>query len=223
MFACGAARATVGSLAATDRDTTLDLLEQWGPSGYVGSRLQGRPDSGIRLADDHFPTLHEFTRDFLRAGFKTVISTDIARTACSPVRHQDVPGSGRPHAGGWPFARARGQRRCAVLPILTNWRPQDCGELVGEGLVRGCVTAAGLADWQARQGGSLLANGLFLSGCPERPDGERGEFHQSPGRWRAVELAALYARQGADELTFWISPRPSRTEHFTALSAGSRM
>ncbi len=154
VFACGAARATVGSLAATDRDTTLDLLEQWGPERLsLGADCK---DGLIAVSGWQTTTslqLHEFTRDYLRAGFKTVISTDIARdgmlSGAATRMYQDLAARMREDGLSLELVASGGVRSLADLDELAAaglW-----GAIVGKALYEGAVTAAGLADWQARQ------------------------------------------------------------------------
>jgi len=154
VFACGAAKATVGSLAATDRDTTLDLLAKWGPERLsLGADCK---EGMIAVSGWQTTTslqLHEFTRGYLRAGFKTVISTDISRdgmlSGAATRMYQDLTARMQEDGLVLELVASGGVRNLADLDELAAaglW-----GAIVGKALYEGAVTATDLADWQARQ------------------------------------------------------------------------
>lgn len=155
VFAQGASQATVGSLAATDRQTTLRLLEKWGDRLILGADCR---DGMIAVSGWSHTTelsVEGFVREYLQAGFKRVVSTDIARDGMlsGPAigLYRQLLASLAKDGLHPELVASGGIRNLEDLDGLAQ--AGLYGAIVGKAMYEGALSATDLARWQAAQEG----------------------------------------------------------------------
>lgn len=151
VFSSGAAMATVGSLAAVDRELTLRLLAAYGSGRLI---LGADCKEGMIAVSGWLETtalpLEEFIRSYLREGFTTVISTDIARDGMlsGPATQLYARLIATMKAEGLPLnlIASGGIRGLDDLDELD--KAGLSGAIVGKALYEGAVSAMDLFNWQ---------------------------------------------------------------------------
>jgi phosphoribosylformimino-5-aminoimidazole carboxamide ribotide isomerase len=80
VFDSGADMATIGSLAAKNRELTLKLLEKWGPDKLIlGADCLNEKIAISGWQEQIDFNVYQFVESYLKAGFKKVISTDVSK------------------------------------------------------------------------------------------------------------------------------------------------
>jgi phosphoribosylformimino-5-aminoimidazole carboxamide ribotide isomerase len=80
VFSSGAKEATLGSVAVKQRELTLSLLEEFGPSRLIlGADCKGSSIAIGGWKETTSITVEEFVRFYFEKGFRKVISTDISK------------------------------------------------------------------------------------------------------------------------------------------------
>ncbi len=80
LFSCGAKEATLGSVAVKDKELTLDLLDQFGPSRLIlGADCRGDAIAVGGWKETTAVSVSEFVTFYFEKGFRKVISTDISK------------------------------------------------------------------------------------------------------------------------------------------------
>ena len=154
VFDNGAAMATVGSLAAKDRHTAVRLLRKWGPDRLLlGADCRDGLIAVSGWTQNTSLPLHDFVKEYVREGFTSVVSTDIARDGMlsgpAVAMYRELLAV-LAEAGWFPSLIASGGvRNLGDLDELA--KVGLSGAIVGKALYEGSVTAASLASWQAAQ------------------------------------------------------------------------
>lgn len=151
VFSAGAAMATVGSLAAKNRELTLQLLATYGSDQLIlGADCR---DGMIAVsgweAITNLPVV-EFITGYLEKGFVRVISTDISKDGMM----------GGPAVELYRSILEGAKRRKASIKLIASGgvstiddlatlsRAGLAGAIVGKALYEGAITAQELAAWQ---------------------------------------------------------------------------
>jgi len=156
VFSAGAHMATVGSLAARDRGTTLELLATWGAQKLI----LGADCSDGKIAISGWASmtdleLHEFVAAYLAEGFLKVVSTDISKDGMlgGPATNMYVQllEEMRERALPIELIASGGIRNLVDLDTLSQAGLH--GAIIGKALYEGKIDADQLATWQAAGSG----------------------------------------------------------------------
>ncbi|MFA5468952.1 MAG: 1-(5-phosphoribosyl)-5-[(5-phosphoribosylamino)methylideneamino] imidazole-4-carboxamide isomerase [Sphaerochaetaceae bacterium] len=151
VFNAGAQMATIGSLAARDRDLTLELLEQWGSEKLIlgADSLEGKIAVSGWQETTSYP-LFDFIATYLEAGFVKVIATDISRDGM--LKGSSLPLYSRLLSG---FKELALQIELIASGGVSSLQELDAlsqlglsGAIIGKALYEGIVTLEELASWR---------------------------------------------------------------------------
>lgn len=155
VFSAGAAMATVGSLAARDRELTLSLLQTFGPKRLVlgADCREGKiAVSGWETTTDL--AVNDFVATYLAAGFRTVVSTDISRDGMmngpSVELYEALLDDMAIRGLSMELVASGGIRSLTDLDILAE--KGLSGAIIGKAMYEGAIEPKALAAWQASQG-----------------------------------------------------------------------
>lgn len=155
VFSAGAAMATVGSLAARDRELTCSLLQMFGPDRLVlgADCREGKiAVSGWETTTDL--AVYDFVATYLAAGFHTVVSTDISRDGMmngpSVELYEALMDDMAKRGLSMELIASGGIRSLADLDILVE--KGLSGAIIGKAMYEGAIEPKSLAAWQASQG-----------------------------------------------------------------------
>src|SRR5690554_2710950 len=151
VFNAGAAMATVGSIAAQNRELTLTMLETWGSDRLI---LGADCRDGL-IAVGGWSTVtdldvDEFVLSYLTAGFISVVSTDIARDGMmngpSLELYRRLLERVAASKLTMSLIASGGVRSIADLDDLESVGVS--GAIIGKALYEGAMTEKALAEWQ---------------------------------------------------------------------------
>lgn len=151
VFSAGAAMATVGSLAARDRETTLAMLDTWGSEKLIlGADCKDGMIAVSGWASVTNLDIDSFVASYLQAGFYRVVSTDIGRDgmlngpAIDLYRH--LIQSMRAQSLSMELIASGGIRSITDLKALEQ--AGLAGAIVGKALYEGLIDIEELGAWQ---------------------------------------------------------------------------
>lgn len=144
--------ATVGSLAARDRGTTLAMLDTWGSDRLIlGADCKDGMIAVSGWASVTDLGIDSFVASYLQAGFRRVVSTDIGRDGMLNGPAIDLYGHlmQSMHAQSLPMEliASGGIRSIADLEALEQ--AGLSGAIVGKALYEGLIDIEELGAWQA--------------------------------------------------------------------------
>ncbi|MGI6432626.1 MAG: HisA/HisF-related TIM barrel protein [Sphaerochaetaceae bacterium] len=154
VFGCGAAMATVGSLAASSVELTLKLLDIWGPQRLIlGADCRDGKIAVAGWTDTTNLDILQFLKDYTAKGFVQVISTDIGRDGMlnGPAIElykqilQTIPTIELIASGGI--------RSLDDLNELSHLGLK--GAIIGKALYEGAIELESLGVWSQTQGGRI--------------------------------------------------------------------
>lgn len=154
VFHAGAHMATVGSLAALDRELTLSLLETWGADKLIlgADCKDGKIAVGGWSTVTNIP-VETFVSSYLEAGFRKVISTDISRDGMlngpSLKLYSSLIDAARTCNCALELIASGGIRNIEDLDMLEKLGLS--GAIIGKALYEGAVTTESLAMWQSER------------------------------------------------------------------------
>lgn len=152
VFSAGAWMATVGSIAAKDRETTLSILATWGAKRLIlGADCK---DGMIAVSGwTAITSLHvlEFILSYLREGFSQVVSTDIGRDGMlngpAVELYRDLLLLAQSHSLKMDLIASGGIRSISDLDVLRDMGLS--GAIVGKALYEGLIDPKELSTWQS--------------------------------------------------------------------------
>ncbi len=151
VFSAGAHMATLGTLAAKDRELTLELLQQWGPERLIlGADCRGGniAVSGWETTTDL--SVDSFIVSYLEAGFTMVVSTEIERDGMlsGPALSLYRKLIEKAQQQGYPLhlIASGGIRNLKDLDELSS--AGLSGAIIGKALYEGELTPIDVARWQ---------------------------------------------------------------------------
>lgn len=151
VFNAGAAMATIGSLAAQNREMTLSMLDTWGPERLI---LGADCNKGL-IAVGGWATVtdlpvDQFVVSYLEEGFTTVVSTDIEKDGMmrgpSLDLYRRLLASATKASLPIDLIASGGIRSLADLEDLKSVGVS--GAIIGKALYEGAITEKALAEWQ---------------------------------------------------------------------------
>lgn len=156
VFSAGASMGTVGSLAAKQRDLTLELFQYWGPDKLI---LGADCRNGLIAVGGWEHTtdlsLFDFVASYLQEGFTKVISTDISRDGMlngpSIELYVELMQAMEDKGYKMELIASGGVRSIEDLDKLHSEKLS--GAIIGKALYEGLVTVTDLVAWQATHGG----------------------------------------------------------------------
>lgn len=152
VFSAGAWMATVGSLAAKDRETTLSILETWGTKRLIlGADCKDRMIAVSGWTATTSQHIQDFVVSYVKAGFSQVVSTDIGRDGMlngpAVELYRDVLQAVEAQAMKIDLIASGGIRSLDDLEILRGMGLS--GAIVGKALYEGYIDPKDLSDWQS--------------------------------------------------------------------------
>ncbi len=156
VFSAGASMATVGSLAAKQRNLTVELLRYWGPDKLIlgADCREGMIAVGGWEQTTDLP-LFDFVASYLKEGFTKVISTDISRDGMlngpSIELYVELMQAMEDKGYKMELIASGGVRSIEDLDKLHSEKLS--GAIIGKALYEGLVTVTDLVAWQATHGG----------------------------------------------------------------------
>lgn len=154
VFCAGAAMATVGSLAARNRNLTLELLEIWGPRRLIlGADCR---DGMIAVSGWESTTdlpIVDFVADYLRQGFTQVISTDISKDGMmnGPAISLYRTITDEMDERGYPLELIASGGVSSLEDLDRLSQARLSGAIIGKALYEGAITAQELSAWQQKE------------------------------------------------------------------------
>ena len=154
IFNAGAAMATVGTLAATNRELTCALLRQWGPTRLIlgaDSRDGFVSVSGWR--ETTALSTIDYVCNYLCEGFTTVICTDIAKDGMLQGPSLELYEMMIAKASSYGLKiNLIASGGVASIEDLDRLNTIGCsGAIIGKALHDNLVDAASLAQWENKQ------------------------------------------------------------------------
>lgn len=154
VFSSGAHMATLGTLAAQNRELTLALLQQWGPDRLI----LGADCRGGNIAVRGWETVTDISVDsfvlsYLQAGFVKVVSTEIERDGMlsGPAISLYQSLIEKAKNAGYPLhlIASGGIRNLRDLDELSSVGLS--GAIIGKALYEGNLTPESVATWQKKR------------------------------------------------------------------------
>ncbi len=154
VFDAGAAMATVGSLAARDRNLTLELLHRWGSERLIlGADCR---DGMIAVSGWESTTdlpVVDFIAGYLSSGFTKVVSTDISRDGMMSgpalALYEAIMSRAARDGLAIELIASGGIRSLGDLEVLS--RAGLSGAIIGKAIYEGAIDIVRLAAWQAKE------------------------------------------------------------------------
>jgi len=147
-FDAGAAQVTLGSIAAHDPALALEWLAKFGPERLIlGADAREGMISAGGWTEATTLSVYDFVKDMCAAGFKYVVSTDIARDGMLSGPAVELYKGLLKQNPGIALVASGGIRDLADLDTLAELRMD--GAIVGKAIYEGHITPAALAAWKA--------------------------------------------------------------------------
>ncbi len=151
VFSAGAQQATVGSLAAHDRETTLRLLEIWGSDRLIlGADCKDGYIAVSGWASVTSLEVHEFIASYIAAGFRKVVTTDIGRDGMlngpSMQLYQSIMDTMQKKSLSIELIASGGIRNLEDIQALA--KANLAGAIIGKALYEGYLSPIEIAEWQ---------------------------------------------------------------------------
>lgn len=149
-FAAGASQVTLGSIAARDPLLTLEWLAEFGPGRLIlGADARDGLIAAAGWLEGTSLSLTEFVADYLRAGFRTCICTDIRRDGMLTGPALDLYGDLLRRHEELQLIASGGIQGVADLDALADLGLY--GAIIGKAIYEGHISLPALADWISAQ------------------------------------------------------------------------
>lgn len=204
-FENGAQQITVGSIAVKSKDSVLRWLEQYGAERIIlGADVKGESIAINGWQESSALNLFDFLQDYVRHGIRYVICTDISKDGMLQGPSFELY---KKILSRFPKLQLIASGGVSSMDDLIRLDELGLyGAIVGKAIYEGNISLASLSKFQKKADDDSLGGvAKRIIPCLDIKDGRTVKginFVNLRDAGDPVELAKIYADEGADELVF---------------------
>lgn len=204
-FDSGACQITVGSIAVKSREKVVAWLKEYGPEKIIlGADVKGESIAINGWQENSSLNLFDFLEDYIQLGIHYVICTDISKDGMMQGPSIELY---KKILGRFPQLKLIASGGVSTCDDLLRLKEAGLyGAIVGKAIYVGNITLEQISTLQ-KEWQSTSASGVSkrIIPCLDIKDGRTVKgvnFENLRDAGDPVELAKIYATEGADELVF---------------------